>query len=87
MFLSVNTAIKTISKIVYSLSRSFLSDSVQKMVLLTGFIVLLDLFSVASSVATTQQSLRSNNNSGWNSPVWFDDGSAGLFTPREYLSV
>ncbi|THU81282.1 hypothetical protein K435DRAFT_809215 [Dendrothele bispora CBS 962.96] len=51
------------------------------MVLLTGFIVLLGLFSVTSSVAAAQQLLQSNHKSSSNTPLRFDDGSTGLFTP------
>ncbi|THU81285.1 serine carboxypeptidase [Dendrothele bispora CBS 962.96] len=60
------------------------------MFFLTGFVALLGLFSVASNIAaagSTQQPFQSHNGSGWNSPVWSDDGSNGLFTPLESLSV
>ncbi|THU92585.1 hypothetical protein K435DRAFT_208503 [Dendrothele bispora CBS 962.96] len=51
------------------------------MVLLAGFITLLDLSSLASSVPAAQQPFRS----GWNSLVWSNDWSTlnkSIYPPR-----
>ncbi|KAK7461334.1 hypothetical protein VKT23_008512 [Stygiomarasmius scandens] len=53
------------------------------MTVLLGFLVLLGLFSVASS--TTQRPFQTNN--AWHGTPWSDDGPNSLFTPLESLSV